>query len=940
MQRNQDFDIDTVIIGAGVIGCCVARELARYDLEVLVLEAGSDIACGATRANSGIIHAGFDPLPGTLKAKFNVEGSRLYPGWAEQLGFSFQQNGSMVIARNDAELGILQDLLERGKINGVKDLRIIDGTEALVLEPSLAPDVVGALVAPTAGICDPYEVALKALENAVNNGARVKFNSIVNNVESINHHWRVITESEEITCKVVVNAAGVFADEINNEVGAPSFSITPVKGEYILYDSEFGNTFSHTIFQVPTAAGKGVLVSPTVHGNLFIGPNSYQQTSKNDLSTTTAGLKEVLNKAKISWPNATSRGIITNFAGLRASGESGDFILGPVESHPGFYNAACIDSPGLSTAPAIAVYLSHLISSYLHAGIKNNFNPCNNLYKEFSNMDDLERAAAIKKDPLMGEIVCRCCKVTEAEIVRVLHGSVPALTLDTLKWRSRSMMGRCHGGFCTPAILRIMSRELNVSPDFLGNRFGNSQIITEARNDYLELTTSDSCSSTNKDLLQNVNSTHGLPAVIGGFDVVVVGGGAAGLSAAHAALSKGASVLLVDREQRLGGILKQCIHNGFGIKRYREELTGPEYADREIACLPDKNIMSGTSVLEIRNINSKDYPYRVVATSLQGLNFVDAKTVVLATGSRERGFGSLNIPGDRPSGIFTAGSAQNLMNLQGCLPGRKAVVLGSGDIGLIMARRMTLSGIQVLGVFEIANEPSGLKRNIAQCLDDFGIPLTLSATVSRVEGRGRLSAVWISKVDPTTKKIIPGIEQRVECDTLILSVGLIPENEIAKSAGIRIDPITGGAIVDDSLQTNIPGIFACGNALHIHDLADYASEEGAIAGKAAAQRALGQKPGFSACMPVTTSDEIRYVVPQKVSLCASGREKINISLRTTKTLQKPKFFVEAIMKDGSAVVVGKASKMIAVPAEMVRIPIKKDLIQDAVALVVRVEERP
>lgn len=306
-------------------------------------------------------------------------------------------------------------------------------------------------------------------------------------------------------------------------------------------------------------------------------------------------------------------------------------------------------------------------------------------------------------------------------------------------------------------------------------------------------------------------------------------------------------MVLLDREGRLGGILKQCVHNGFGLHRYKEELTGPEYADRECSAMRGSadegnvEVLCDSSALEMRRI--ADGRRAIEAVSPSGAVTVRVGAVVLATGSRERGQGALNMAGSRPSGVFTAGSAQNFANLQGCLPGHRVVILGSGDIGLIMARRMALQGAEVVGVYELMPTPSGLRRNIVQCLDDFGIPLHLSTTVTRLEGEGRLSAVWVSDVDPETLRPIPGTERRVECDTLLLSVGLLPENELAKTAGVMLDPMTGGAVADESLQTSEPGVFACGNALHIHDLADYASEEGEIAGAAAAPVCLGDARG-------------------------------------------------------------------------------------------------
>ena len=372
MKTKNDMLPTVAVVGAGVVGCCIARELCRYAVRVVVLEAGDDIACGATRANSGIVHAGFDPQPGTFKARYNAIG--------------YFRNGSLVVAFSDEELGGLDELLARGRANGIEGLRIIDAEEARSMEPTLSAEVRGALVAETGAICDPYGVAYGAAENAAANGAEFLFDERVTAIERVEtdgasgdpatgligalaagggargigaFRWRIRTSSGLVVdADAVVNAAGVHADEVNNLVSARKLEITPVRGDYILYESSLGSLFRRTVFQVPSAAGKGVLVSPTVHGNLFVGPDAVSQDSKENLGTTREGLEFVIDRARRTWPGCSTRGMITNFAGLRASGAERDFVVGEVADAPRFYNAACIDSPGLTSAPAIAEDLS------------------------------------------------------------------------------------------------------------------------------------------------------------------------------------------------------------------------------------------------------------------------------------------------------------------------------------------------------------------------------------------------------------------------------------------------------------------------------------------------------------------------------------------------------------------------------------------------------
>lgn len=357
------------------------------------------------------------------------------------------------------------------------------------------------------------------------------------------------------------------------------------------------------------------------------------------------------------------------------------------------------------------------------------------------------------------------------------------------------------------------------------------------------------------------------------YDIVIIGGGPAGLAAAASARKAGIEhVLILERDKELGGILNQCIHNGFGLHTFKEELTGPEYAGRFIAEVKELGIAYklDTMVMDIS-------PEKVITAMnrADGMVQMQAKAVILAMGCRERSRGALNIPGYRPAGIFSAGTAQRLVNMEGCLPGREVVILGSGDIGLIMARRMTLEGAKVKAVAELMPYSGGLKRNIVQCLDDYGIPLKLSHTVVDIKGKERLEGITLAQVDEKGKPV-PGTEEDYTCDTLLLSVGLIPENELSRGMGVELDRVTSGPVVNESLETNIPGVFACGNVLHVHDLVDYVSEEAGRAGVNAARYIKGELKESSRKIGIFAADGVRYTVPRHID---TGRMEENLTVR-------------------------------------------------------------
>ena len=453
--------IDVLIIGAGVAGAACARELSKRKLSICVLEREEDVCCGTTKANSAIVHAGFDAATGSLMAKLNVRGNELMGPLCEDLGVDLKNIGSLVVCTSEEDNPGLQALLDRGVANGVKDLRIVRGEELRELEPNLADEVVAALWAPTASIVNPFQLNWALAENALANGAEFDFNTEVTGVVRDGDCWLVSTPGEEYRARCVINAAGVYADSIHNMVSDDKMEITPRRGQYFVLDTTAGRHVGHTVFQLPTKLGKGVLVTPTTAGNLLVGPTAEDIDEKEGTDTTAAGLQELLAKAPLSVKNIPFRETITSFSGLRAHRAEHDFAIGEVEGAPGFIDCAAIESPGLTSAPAIGEMVAEIVDGILHPEMRDDFIATREGIPNVEWATDEQWAALIEKDPAYGRVICRCRKVTEAQIVSAIHHPLGARSLDGIKRRTEACMGRCQAGFCTPKIMEILDRELS-----------------------------------------------------------------------------------------------------------------------------------------------------------------------------------------------------------------------------------------------------------------------------------------------------------------------------------------------------------------------------------------------------------------------------------------------------------------------------------------------
>lgn len=474
---------DVIIIGAGVSGCAIARELSRKKGKILVVERAEDVCCGTSKANSAIVHAGYDAKHGTLMAKLNVQGSRMMPKLAKELDFHYENNGSLVVMMSEEDRPALMALYENGLKNGVEQLQILERDALRAMEPNISDNAVAALYAPTGAIVCPFGLTFALAENAAKNGVQFQFDSEVTDVQKIDGGWKVVTAKGTLETKAVVNAAGVYADKIHNMVSSETMTITPRRGDYFLLDRATQGFVKNTIFQLPGKYGKGVLVAPTVHGNTIVGPTAIDIEDKDGTATTQAGLDDVRSKSGIAVKNLPLRQTITSFAGLRAHEARHEFFIGEIA--PGFVDCAAIESPGLSSAPAIGVMVADIVNGILHLEDNPNFDGTRKGILDPKTLSPEDHAALIQENPAYGNVICRCETITEGEIVDAIHRTPGARSLDGVKRRTRAGMGRCQGGFCSPRVMEILSRELGIPMDQVTKSGGNSKLIVGTNKDTL-----------------------------------------------------------------------------------------------------------------------------------------------------------------------------------------------------------------------------------------------------------------------------------------------------------------------------------------------------------------------------------------------------------------------------------------------------------------------
>ena len=466
---------DIVIIGAGIVGCAIARELSKYNLNISVVERNSDVAEGVSKANSGIIHGGFNEKEGTLKCKLNLQGNKMIDNLSKDLDFKFIRNGALVLAFDEKEIEKIDYLKSNGDKNGVPNLKILERDEVLKLEKNLNPKVQKALYVETSGIVSPYEMTLAFAENACENGVKFKFNGEVSSIIKEGDCYNLsLKNGEEMKSKIVINAAGLMGGIINNMVSSKKYEINPVKGEYCLFDKEVGTICKKTLFQVPTELSKGVLITPTVDGNLLLGPNA---KAKGTTGTSREGINEIIEKSKKSIENLPLNKVLNTFSGLRPKIKGDDFIIEEAEGNKGFINVIGIDSPGLTAAPAIGCYVAEIIERKMELKKKDNFKSKRSGIIRFSSLSPEKKNEIIAENPAYGKMICKCELVTEGEIIDSIRRPLGATTIDGVKRRTRAMMGGCQGIGCMIPISTILSRELHRDILSIKKNNDNSPVI-------------------------------------------------------------------------------------------------------------------------------------------------------------------------------------------------------------------------------------------------------------------------------------------------------------------------------------------------------------------------------------------------------------------------------------------------------------------------------
>lgn len=811
-KHNLLFDV--AIIGAGAVGSAIARELSRYELNTVLLESNPDVGMGTSKASTAIWHTGYDASPGSLESVLLKRSYPLLEKFMMEVGSPFERMGGLLIAWTQEQFETLPSLLAKAHKNGDTDVYITSKEELYQREQYLGEGALGGMFVPGEGILCTFTIPLAYATQAVVNGVRLKLNFAVRSIKKADDLSMISSGSEEIRAKWVINAAGLHSDEINNHFGHENFKVTPRRGELIVYDKLARPLVKHILLPVPTAVTKGVLISPTVYGNVLLGPTAEDLPHKTATNTSANGLQSLLEKGEKILPDLLREEVTATYAGLRAATEHSDYQIA-LHADQQYICVGGIRSTGISASLGIAEYVADLLKE---GGVefrpKSEFKTIRMPNIGESSLRPYQNAGLIERNSSYGQIVCHCERVTLGELHDAINSDIPAATLDALRRRTRAMQGRCQGFNCHASLNVILSEPLH----------SDRRISTTMKETF----------------------PHTGPAPLRGSDmkqtdVLIVGAGPAGIAAALELKKLGVKdILIAEREPEAGGIPRMCGHVGFGLTDLYRVMTGPSYARKyqEMADRAGIKIHTSTTITGWNDaltaaLSNGERGYALDFTSPDGLGNIEAKSVLLATGVRERPRSARLVPGHRPQGIFTTGSLQRFVYEHELPVGKRAVIIGAERVSLSVVMTLMHAGVRVLNLItELPHHqlylPVFLPAKILYADILARAPILTNKRITYILGHQRVEGIEITDLDS-------GKTQVIECDTIVFTGDWIPENELARKADITTGKPALGPQVDARFRTSQQGIFAAGNLLRGVETADWAALEGRSAARSIAR---------------------------------------------------------------------------------------------------------
>jgi glycerol-3-phosphate dehydrogenase len=822
----QTFDV--AIIGAGAVGAAIARALSRYHLDVVLVDAHPDIGMGTSKASTAIWHTGYDATPGSLESALLKRSYPLLEAFMREVSSPFERIGGLLIAWTPEQLETLPSLLEKAHQNGDTDVYLIGPEEVYRREPHLGPGALGGMFVPGEGILCTFTIPLACATQAVANGVTLKLSFVVRSVDRVQDVYIISSGADEIRSRWVINAAGLRSDEIDHLFGHESFRVTPRRGELIVYDKLARSLVHHVLLPVPTAVTKGVLISPTVYGNVLLGPTAEDLRDKTATGTTASGLQSLLEKGRQILPALLDEEVTATYAGLRAATEHSDYQI-RLHADQQYICVGGIRSTGISACLGIAEYVVDLLKEGgARLRSKSGYRSIRMSPIGESLLRPYQDPERIAQDARYGQIVCYCERVTLGEIQAAIRSEIPAGTLDALRRRTRAMQGRCQGFNCQAALVKELSTRGTTQP------------------------------------------SRAVPAYSRGLggqteaDVLIVGAGPAGIAAALELKKLGVqNVVVAERELEAGGIPRLCGHLGFGPRDLHRVLTGPAYARtyRELAARAGIQIYTSTMITGWADPGSQK-GVAVTFTSPHGVGTLLARSVLLATGVRERPRSARLVPGHRPPGVFTTGSLQRFVYAQKLPVGKRAVIVGAERVSLSAVLTLMHAGVRVLYMItELPHHqlypPLFLPAKILFADILARAPILTNARITNIIGRHRLEGIEVTFLDS-------GTTRQIECDTVVFTGDWIPENELVRRAHVQTSTPASGPQVDAQFRTSRPGIFAAGNLLRGVETADWAALEGRRAA-ASIGRHL-EEPGWSECrIDLVTREPLDWIYPSVLS---------------------------------------------------------------------------